>query len=273
MTRVDTAALREAGDSTWVKVLARIGLIAKGVSYVLVGVLAIKLALGDGGKATSRQGALATIARAPFGKVLLVLLALGFAGYAIWRFADAAVGGDDEDEGAKAWAKRAGYAGRGLVYAGLTFSTIKILAGSGGGQSQDQKAHKATAQVLSWPAGTWLVGIAGALLIGVGGYNAYRGVAKEFLKRWREHLGERARVWGTRVGIVGLLARAVVFVLIGVFLVKSAIDYNPGEAIGLDGALQKLASHGYGSFLLGLVAAGLLAYGLFCFAEARYREV
>lgn len=258
----------------WVPVLGRIGLVAKGVSFALVGVLAIKLALGDGGKATSREGAMAAVAREGFGKVLLVALAIGFAGYAIWRFADAAFGRrDDDSSGWKEAGKRAGYVARGAVYATLTYTAFRLVANAGGGSSQTGEARKATAEVLDWPAGTWLVGIAGACLIGAGLFNAYRGVTKKFLDRWRKNLGEEARLWGTRVGVVGLLARGVVFALIGVFVVKAAVEYDPKEAIGLDGALQKLANASHGPWLLGLVAAGLLAYAAFCVAEARYRDV
>jgi Domain of Unknown Function (DUF1206) len=263
----------------WYAVLARTGLVAKGVSYGIVGILAIKVALGVGGKATSRAGALHTLAGHTYGKVLLVLLAIGFAAYAIWRFVQAVAeredAGDGEAKGAaKKWGKRAGYIGRGLVYAALTVSTVKILFGSGGGQSQTGKAHKTTAVVLSWPAGTWLVGIAGAVIVGVGLWNLYRGIARKFEDRWRTgEMGEQARKWGARAGLVGHVARAVVFSLIGIFLVKAAIDYNPKDAIGLDGALRKLADASYGPYLLGLTAAGLVAYGLYCLVDARYRDV
>jgi Domain of Unknown Function (DUF1206) len=263
----------------WYAVLARTGLVAKGVSYGIVGILAIKLALGDGGKATSRAGALQSLAGQTFGKVMLALLALGFAAYALWRFVQAVAeredAGDGEAKGAaKKWGKRAGYVGRGLIYAGLTVSTVKILLGSGGGQSQTGKAHKTTAVVLSWPAGTWLVGIAGAVIVGVGLWNLYRGIARKFEDRWRTgEMGEQARKWGSRAGVVGHAARAVVFSLIGVFLVKAAIDYNPKDAIGLDGALRKLENASYGPYLLGLTAAGLVAYAVYCFVDARYRDV
>src|SRR5437764_6649885 len=174
----------------WYAGLARTGLVAKGVSYGIVGVLAIKLAVGAGGKAASRAGALHTLAGQAFGKVMLALLAIGFAAYAIWRFVQAVAEREDPDDGetkgaAKKWGKRAGYAGRGLIYAGLTASTVKILFGSSGGQSQTGKAHKTTAVVLSWPAGTWLVGIAGAVIVGVGLWNLYRGIARKFEDRWR----------------------------------------------------------------------------------------
>ncbi len=261
-------------NSPWLNALARAGLIAKGASFAIVGVLAVKLALGDGGKATSRQGALASMAHHTFGKILLILLAIGFASYAIWRFAQTFLDKNHEGDGMKGLAKRAGYFGRGAIYTGLTFSTVKILAGSGQQQSQNAKAHKTAATVLSWPGGKWIVGIAGLCLIGAGLYNGYRGVTKKFLEKWRTgKMSETERNWGERSGVVGLLARMVVFGLIGIFVTKAAIDYNSKEAIGLDGALQKLANHSYGSWLLGLVAAGLIAYAIFCAFEARYREV
>lgn len=254
--------------------LARAGLVAKGLSYGLVGVLAVGVAAGHGGKTTSRQGALETLAQHGFGKVVLILLAIGFAAYALWRFVQAYAERDD-GESTKTWAKRAGYLGRGAIYAGLTFSTAKILVGAGGGGSQNAKAQHTTATALSWPAaGTWLVGAAGAVIVGVGLWNLYRGLARKFEERWRTgEMGDRARKWGARAGTVGHVARGVVFGLIGVFVVRAAIDYDPKKAIGLDGALQKLAHASYGPYLLGLTAAGLVFYALFCLVDARYRDV
>ena len=181
-------ARREAETgSGWYAWVARAGLLAKGVSFGIVGVLAIKLAIGEGGKATSREGALQSLAQHSFGKILLILLAIGFAAYALWRFiqgyAERAKGGDEEK--AKKWGKRAGYIGRGLIYAGLTYSTIRILTGSGQQQSQNEKAHHSTAMALSWPGGRWIVGIAGLAIIGAGLWNLYRGLTKKFEEKWR----------------------------------------------------------------------------------------
>jgi hypothetical protein len=272
----EARAEAESG-SGWYAVLARVGLVAKGVSFGIVGILAIKLALGNGGSATSREGALKTLAQHGFGKVLLVLLAIGFAAYAIWRFVQAFAEREQEDgeEGAaKKWGKRAGYIGRGLIYAGLAASTVKILLGSGSGQSQNGRAHKTTAVLLSWPGGVWIVGIAGAIIVGIAAWNAYRGVTRKFEDRWRSGgMSELARTWGGRAGVAGHLARAVVFTLIGAFIIKAAVDYNPNDAIGLDGALQKLTQASYGAYLLGLTAAGLVCYGLYCLVDARYRDV
>jgi len=267
----EEAKQRGRSGSGWYAWLARAGLVAKGVSFGIVAVLAIKLAVGDGGKATSREGALHALAGQTFGEVVLILLVLGFTAYALWRFVEAwAAPGDD----AKKWAKRLGSVGRGLIYAALAFSAAKIVAGAGGGGSQDEKAHQATATLLSWPAGTWLVGIGGAIVIGVGLWNLYRGLSQKFEDKWRTgEMGATARKWGSRAGTVGHVARAAVFGLIGVFVIKAALEYDPKEAIGLDGALQKLASAAYGPYLLGVTAAGLLVYGLYCLVDARYRDV
>jgi hypothetical protein len=272
-TRED--AERGRGWYAWV---ARIGLVAKGVSYGIVGVLAVMLALGEGGKATSRAGALATIAGEPFGKVLIILLAFGFAAYALWRFVQAfAEREDDEDEAkgqAKKWGKRAGYVGRGLIYAGLTFTTIKLLTDSGGGESQNEQAKQTTSTVFDLPGGRWLVGLAGLAILGAGLWNVYRACTTKFEDKWRSgQMSEAERTWGRRVGVAGHLARGVVFGLIGWFIVKAAVEYDADEAIGLDGSLQKLANTTYGPYLLGVTAVGLICYGLYCLVDARYRDV
>lgn len=272
----ETRQKAESGRG-WYAWLARGGLVAKGFSYGLVGALAIGVAMGSGGKATSRQGALQTLAQAGWGKVLLALLAIGFAAYAIWRFVQAFAEREDEgnDKSAlKTWGKRAGYVGRGLIYAGLTFSAVKILIGSGGQQSQNAKTHKTTAVVLTWPAGRWIVGVAGLCIVGAGLWNLYRGVSMKFEERWRTgEMTNVERTWAGRVGMVGHASRAVVFGLVGVFVLKAALEFDPKDAVGLDGALQKLGAASYGPYLLGLTAAGLICYGLYCLVDARYRDV
>ena len=267
-------AAGEVRDSPWVSALGRFGWLAVGASFALVGVLALKLAFGEGGSATSREGALARVASESFGKVLLILLAIGFAGYALWRFVEALLDRSNEGDRPKGLAKRAKSLGIGVVYAGLTFTAIRILAGSGAGASQNREARKTTAEILSWPKGTWIVGFAGLCLIAAGLTNGYRGVTQKFAESWKTgEMSAAARRWAVRIGTVGWLARMVVFGLIGVFLIKAAVEYDPQDAIGLDGALQKLAQQSYGSWLLGLVAVGLIAYALYCLVEARFGDV
>jgi hypothetical protein len=128
--------------------------------------------------------------------------------------------------------------------------------------------------VLSWPGGRWIVGIAGLAILGAGLWNLYRGLTKKFEDKWRTgEMSETERTWGGRAGMAGHIARFIVFGLIGVFVTKAAIDYNPKDAIGLDGALQKIAHNTYGPWLLGLTAAGLMCYGIYCLVDARYRDV
>ena len=249
--------------------LASAGLAARGAIYVIVAILAIELALGAGGKATNQQGALKTLAHQPFGKVLLIVMAIGLAAYALWRLVRAAVGhGREESDDFK---ERIGALGAGIGYGGLCFTAIKILAGSGGGNSGHP--DKAAAGVLGWPAGPWLVGIAGAVVIVIGGDQLLTGFKQKFLEHSKtEQMSPAVRRAFTWLGVFGHVARGIVFALVGWFLIKAAIDFDPHKAIGLDGALAKLRHAGYGPALLGAVAAGLLGFGLYSLADARYRR-
>ena len=253
--------------------LARAGLVARGAVYGIIGLLAVKLALGDGGKTADQQGALHTIAGQPFGKVLLILMAIGLAGYALWRLVRAAIGHGPEsgEDDAK---DRAGGVVSGLAYGALCVTAIQILAGAGGGGGPASNPDKTTGGVLDWPGGQVLIGLVGVVIVGVGFEQAYQGIKRKFLEKSKtEQMGERTRQAFTGVGVFGHLARAVVFVLIGYFLVRAAIDYNPDEAIGLDGALAKLGDSSYGPVLLGVVAVGLLGFALYSVLDARYRKV
>jgi hypothetical protein len=249
--------------------LARAGLVARGVVYAVIGILALKLALGDGGKATNQQGALKTIADRPFGKTLLVLVAIGLAGYAIWRLVRAAIGhGPEQSDDTQD--RIAGLAS-GIAYAILCVTAVKILIGAGTGSGTPKEA---TGGVLDWTGGPLLVGVAGVALIGVAGYQAYKGLKKKFLENSKtEQMSEKVQRVFTALGVSGHVARAVVFTLIGYGLIKAAIDYDPDKAVGLDGALLKLANASYGPWLLGVVAAGLIGFAAYSVADARYRRV
>jgi len=161
----------------------------------------------------------------------------------------------------------------GIVYAGLCALAVEILLGSGGGSSSTSP-DKATGGVLGWNAGPWLVGLAGLVMIGVGAYQGYRGVTHDFLRDSKsEEMGPATRTSVKWLGTFGLLARMVVFGLVGVFLIKAAVEYDPSQAIGIDGALAKLADSSQGPILLGVVAAGLIAFAIYSFSDARYRRI
>lgn len=249
--------------------LARAGLVARGVVYLVIGVLALKLALGDGGKATNQTGALKTVAEQSFGELLLILLAIGLAGYSLWRLLRAAVGhgAEQRDSGSDRIAALAS----GIAYGILAITAVKILTDSGAGSGTPKQP---TGGVLDWPAGTVIVAIAGGIMIGVAIYQAYKGIARKFLEDAKTgEMSEGVRKGYTALGVFGHVARAVIFALIGYGLIKAAIDYNPQEAIGLDGALRELADASYGPLLLGAVAVGLAGFALYSIADARYRKV
>jgi hypothetical protein len=266
---------QESGDqvahSRGFEWFARAGFVARGLIYGIIGILAIKLAIGAGGRTTNQQGALKTIAQQPFGRVLLILVAIALAGYAFWRLLRALLGHGPEDS--DSGFDRVAALGSGVVYAGLCVTAVAILlgAGSSGGSGS---THKTTAGVFGWPGGTWLVGIAGAVLIGVGFYQGYRGISRDFLEDSKtEQMSSGVRNWIEWIGSFGHLARMVVFLLVGVFLIKAAIDYSPKQAIGLDGALAKVGHAPYGPFLLSIVAAGLIAFAVYSLSDARYRRI
>lgn len=263
--------LKDAAQGVWVEGAGRAGLVAKGVSFLLVAVLAIQVAIGAGGQPADRQGALDAVADQPFGWVPLVILAAGFAGYALWRFAQAFFDRDREGDDAAGLGKRAGDLAKGVLYAGLAGVSISLVAG---GDASGSEEDTATSWVLDLPLGPWIVGAVGLGFIGAGAWNGYRAVSGQFrddLKTRR--MSKTEDRWFTGIGVFGHLARAVVFALIGIFFIRAAYQYDPDEAVGLDGALAKLAGEPVGPLVLGVVAFGLLAYGLFCFVQARYRDV
>src|SRR5215217_4524119 len=249
--------------------LARAGLVARGVIYAIVGILAIKLALGDGGKTTNQNGALDTIAKQPFGKALLVLMAIGLAGYSLWRLLRAAIGhGPESSDDTK---ERVAGVASGIAYGALCITAVSILIGSGSGSGSPDKA---TGGVLDWPAGQVIVVIAGLIAVGVGLEQGYKGIKKKFLEKSKtEQMSESIERAFTALGVFGHLARMVVFVLIGYFLIRAAIDYNPDKAVSLDGALTAVGQASYGPVLLGIVAAGLVGFAAYSIADARYRRV
>jgi hypothetical protein len=237
-------------------------------------VLAVQVALGRGGETTDNKGALTRIVEAPFGKFLLIAMAVGIAGYALWRLLQALLDTDGEGTDAEGIAKRVGYAGSAVIYTGLALSAVQLLRTGSAGESGSQSAQGWTAQLMAKPFGQWLVAVVGLLVIGIGGYQIYKGYKAKFREDLElGEIGATGETWVTRLGRIGHIARGLVFGLIGVFLIVAALQANPGEARGIDGALATLAQQSFGPWLLGAVAIGFVAYGLYMFAEARYRRM
>ncbi len=264
---------RRVGRGRWVERLGRAGLVAKGVLYVVVAILAANVALGTGGEEADREGALRAIAAQPFGRGLLSLLAVGLFGYAIWRLAQGVLDRDLKGEQPSGLAKRAGVVAQGLWWGALGVLTVSKIVGAGSERASN-KEDEATAGVLGLPFGRYLVFALAAGFLAAAAWNAYRALTGQFRKRLRtEQMDEAEETAATGVGVLGHLARFVVFGLIGLFLAKAAWQFDPDQTRSLDGALREVAVQPYGAFLLGAVAIGLSAYGLYCFVQARYRDV
>ncbi|MDQ6724668.1 MAG: DUF1206 domain-containing protein [Actinomycetota bacterium] len=267
------ATLDRAADSTWLERLARAGLVARGVVYVVIGLLAVQVARGQGQDQADKQGAMQAVVHEPLGRILMLGLAIGFAGYALWRLVEAAAGPQGEDDARKAAARRVLSAARGLLYGSFCLTALRLLVGSGGGTSGSNSQVDWTARVLHWPAGRLLVAAVGAGVVGGGLYVGWRGLSHKFRKGLKSlQMSPAERRWILRFGAAGMVARMIVSVLIGVFLIAAAVQHQPDKSIGIDGALKKLADRSFGPALLLVVALGLVAYGLYSFAEARYRR-
>ena len=259
---------RQAADSRPVKIGARIGLAAYGVTHLLIAWLALQVAFGTG-KRTDQSGAFQTIAAQPFGRVLLWVLVVGFVAVGFWRLTQAVLGAAGVQDTKEQIKKRVQSGARAVVFLGLAVLAGRIAAGggsSGGGQ-------KAAAGVFAWPGGQFLVGAVGLGLIVFAVVKAKNGWEKSFLEEMDEPSDRRERQVLERVGQVGSVAKAVSLGLIGVLVVVAAVRFDPSKANGLDPALKALAGEPYGIVLLIAMALGLAAYGVFCFFDARYHRV
>ena len=256
------------------RALGRAGLVARGVIYILVGALAVQIAVGkSSGKQADRQGALQTVAQTPGGTVLLWLLAVGLAGMALWRFSEA-VWGQAGPDGHKA-TKRLMSLARGIFYAVVCASTVAFIIGAGGPGSSDKKSQDYSGKAMhDIPGGRWLVLLVGLGLV-VGGIGiAVRAMRTKFEKKLKTHeMSPAVRKGVKTIGVTGLSTRALIYAAAGAFLAYAAIKFDPGKAKGVDGTLRQFAHTPVGPWLLVLVAFGLIVFGLYSFCEARWRRV
>ncbi|MET7654044.1 DUF1206 domain-containing protein [Streptomyces sp. NPDC005486] len=264
---------KRAARGSMTKGAAKAGLAARGVIYLLVGLLALQIASGDGGKEADRQGALAEISEKPFGAVLLWALGIGLVGMALWRLSEVVFGATGAD--GRSAKKRLQSLARCAFYSFVAYSVLAFAAGSGsGGGSSDEQSRDVTARVLDLPGGRWIVGVAGVGIAVAGVWMGARAVMRSYRKHLR--LGEmspRVRRLVDITGVGGGAARGLVFAAAGAFAVRAAVDYEPNRAKGLDDTLRSFAGTPAGPGLLACVAAGLVLFGLFSFAMARWRKV
>jgi hypothetical protein len=261
---------RRASDSPAARALARAGLTARGVLYILIGWVAILVALGQSSHEADQQGALQLLAAQPYGLVLLWLLGIGFAGYALWRLSEAAFGVTGEGNGA---GPRLKSLARAVIYAFFAYLTFKIITGAGGG-SQTKKQQDLTATVMHHPGGQWLVGIVGLAIVIAGLVLVFEGIRRKFLKYLQlSQMSPRMRRLVERLGMIGTAARGAVFALAGGLVIEAAVTYKSAKAGGIDKALLTLRNQPFGEFLLILAALGLITFGVYGLCEARWRRV
>lgn len=269
--RAETEAAERSRPFQW---LVRAGFVARGITYGLIGVLALALAAGAGtfGTAPNQQGALELIDRSWPGRAALVVIAAGLLAYALWKLTQGIFGGGPEGGGGTDLKDRIANLSGGVTYVIFFFVAVRVLTGSAGRATTEPR--QTAAGVLGWPGGPVIVGTAGAILLVVSLYQLYEGLTGQFAQDSKvgRMKAEERRVFMT-LGRIGLSARAVVFALIGYFLLRAAIDYSPGTAVGVDGALARLHHQPAGPWLEGIVAAGLLVFAAFSIAEARYRRL
>ncbi len=256
--------------------LVRAGFVARGVTYGVTGGLALALALGAGSRSASpdQQGALKLITQAPLGWLAVAVIAAGVLTYAVWRLGQAVFGNGPEGGGSPSVKDRISNLASGLAYLGFFAVSVEVLTGSGGNGSQSGEQRHAAAGILGWPGGRFLIGLVGAGLVAVSAYQAYEALQDKFAQENKlGDMGETERRVFMLAGRIGLTARALVFALVGYFLIRAAIDFNPAKADGVDGALAQVHHQTFGPWLLGLVAVGLMIFAVFSILEARHRKL
>jgi hypothetical protein len=267
-TRMSSSA-RRASDSRPAQAMARAGLAARGIIYILIGWVAILVALGRSANQADQQGALQLLVGKPYGLISLWLLGLGFVAYALWRLSEAAFGVTGEGNGA---GPRLKSLARALIYASFAYLTFKVISGKQGSQSGQQQDLSASAMHHS--GGRLLVGLVGVIIVVAGLTLVMEGLRHKFMKQLRTaQMNQRTRRTIKQIGTVGTTARGLVFALVGVLVIDAAVTYQPSKAGGVDKALLTLRNQPFGEFLLILAGIGLILFGLYGLAEARWRRV
>jgi hypothetical protein len=263
---------RRAAESPAMKFLARAGFAARGIMYVVIGWIALQVAFGKSRQQADRTGALHELSSTPFGSFALWLLIAGFFGMALWRLSEAMYGA--AGSGGRKASTRVAALARAVLYAVIGYGVLKYALGAGAPQSSDQQSVDLTAAAMRHPGGQAVVVVIGLALIGSGGYLAYQAWRKRFLKDLQVgRMRARTRRIVEWLGRIGGIARGIVFVTAGIFLVVAAVKAQPGQAKGVDSSLRALAATPLGPWLLAGVAIGLIMFGAFSCCQARWRRV
>jgi hypothetical protein len=260
---------RQAGP--WVERLARLGYIAKGVIYAVIGFLAVREAVGAGGRSTDPSGAIHSIGTQPFGGVMLALLAVGLACYALWKVVQGVKDPDGKGSDAHGIVRRVAYVGSGALYGLLAYTAAQSILGA---EDSSEDAATASAMAFQPPLGPILVWLVGTIVVAVGLYQLYAAYEARFRDDLRlQRMGETEERWIIYAGRIGTAARAIAIGVAGTFLLLAAYQSDPSEARGLGAALETVQHQPLGPYMLGTIAFGFLVYGAFMFAVARYRRI
>ena len=274
-SRRETVVLSQRDTARWIERLARYGYAAKGAVYSLVGLLAFHATFTWSGEVTGSEGALRAIAQQPLGSIWLLLIALGLVGYVFWQCIQAIYDPEHDDVGVQSVSRRLSYALSGGVYGSLSFAAFRTLlsppwslnAGEGGSTEQ-------VALLLAQPRGQWLVGSLGVAIASYGFYCIYRGLRTTFWRRLKFSEMTQAEIdWATRMGRFGLMAKGTVSIIMGYFFTQAGRVADPEQAKTTEGALQAIQQQPFGAVLTGIIALGLIAYGIHLFVQARYRRI
>ena len=258
--------------SRWIEYYARFGYGAKGVIYGSAGILALFEALDlSQGDTVGSEGALRTIAQQPFGRTMLVVISISLMGYVVWRFIQAALDPEHTGTDASDILRRFSYACSGLAYTGVAFTAVKILTAdsSGGKTTQDR-----VVDLMNMPYGRWLVGGGGLIVFGIGCYYFYRAIKAEFRKRFkRHHMSDAAKSWANIAGRVGIAARGFVYVVIGIFAIRAAWNFDPSMIKTTEDAMDVFSDNPTDEWILAILGAGFIAYGVHMGFQAVYRRI
>lgn len=262
---------QRAKNSRIVQVLGRGGMVCYGLVHLVVGYLAVRVAFGDSGEQADQSGAIQEVGATSFGAVVLWVLTIGLVAYGLWQFMMAAIGFRWVQKKGKRTRRRIGAVVRGVIGISLGLYAGRLVTGNGGGgQSGDQRQQEFTAKLLSMPAGPALVAVAAAIVLGVAIAEVRKGIRKSFLDDLDlQDLPSGTQQWVRRLGVAGYLAKGAVLGIVGVLLAFAAFQSDAREAGGLDRALKTLAAQPFGAIALVVVAIGLAAFGVYCFAAAR----
>ena len=258
-------------EKSFIEIMARVGLISKGIVYCILGTMTLLAALNIGGKEVDKDDVFKTIFEQPFGKILLVILVCGLVSYITWRFIQAFKDTEDKGDDKKGIANRIGYAFSGLLYCVITYSAIKLILHS---KSEEGNQEQDVAELMSKPYGKWLVIILGLFVIGRGIYQLYIAYSGKLEKKLNSGaINGKARNWAINAGKFGYTSRALVLGIIGFFFIMAALKTDPEQATDTKGTFNMIENYSYGKLLLCIVAGGLAVYGIFMFVEARYRRI